>query len=210
MSEDLSTRDRIVEASTALFRSQGAVGTGLKQITNASGAPWGSLYHYFPDGKDQLIAEAIRRAGDHYAEAMRKAFAKSDTPAAAVRRYFEAAARNLTNSDFADGCPIGTVTLEVASTNDALRAVCAEVFAMLARTVADGLEAAGIDRESSRQFADQFLVGLEGALVLSRARRDAAPLRHAGALLAAAVEAATAKPTDRTATAPGRPRGRGR
>src|ERR1700704_2934259 len=58
-----TTRDRIVDASAELFRRQGYAATGVKQIVTEAQAPFGSLYHFFPGGKQGLGAEAIRTSG---------------------------------------------------------------------------------------------------------------------------------------------------
>src|SRR5205807_1704628 len=62
------TRERILDVSADLFRKQGMAGTGIKQILRGADAPFGSLYHHFPGGKDELAAETIKRAGTQYAE----------------------------------------------------------------------------------------------------------------------------------------------
>ena len=48
------TKERIVNASAELFRRQGYTGTGLKQVVAEADAPFGSLYHFFHGGKEQL------------------------------------------------------------------------------------------------------------------------------------------------------------
>jgi AcrR family transcriptional regulator len=63
-----STRDRIVTATAELFRRQGYNGTGLKQVTQAAGAPVGSVYHFFPGGKDELAETVILTSGRVYQE----------------------------------------------------------------------------------------------------------------------------------------------
>ena len=57
------TRQRLVQASAALLQRQGLPGTGIKQILADAGAPYSSLYHHFPGGKDELAAAAIRASG---------------------------------------------------------------------------------------------------------------------------------------------------
>ena len=57
------TRERILYASAELFRRQGYGGTGLKQVVAQAGAPFGSLYHFFPGGKEQLADEVLRTSG---------------------------------------------------------------------------------------------------------------------------------------------------
>src|SRR5271165_3677256 len=58
-----TTRDRILDSSAELFRRQGYAGTGVKQIVASANAPFGSLYHFFPGGKEQLGAETLRSSG---------------------------------------------------------------------------------------------------------------------------------------------------
>ena len=60
------TRERILDAGAELFRRQGYAGTGLKQLVARADAPFGSLYHHFPGGKDELTAEVIRRSAGFY------------------------------------------------------------------------------------------------------------------------------------------------
>jgi len=202
----MPTRERILDASAGLFRRQGAAATGLKEIVRESRAPWGSLYHYFPEGKEQLIAESLLRTGERYARLMERALAGADPPSAGVLRYFNAAADNLARSDFADGCPVGTVALETANASERIRRVCAEVFGTWQRVVADALTGSGIPRERAAGLAAQFLVGLEGALILSRAQRDEAVLRRAGEVVAAAVDAECSRRSGRSRQAPSRAR----
>jgi AcrR family transcriptional regulator len=202
VNETITTRERILEASAGLFRRQGAAATGLKEIVRESAAPWGSLYHYFPEGKEQLVAESLRRAGERYARLMERAFVDADPPSAGVVRYFSAAADNLAGSDFADGCPVGTVALEAANASERIRLVCADVFATWQRVIADALTRTGIPEDRALGLADQFLVALEGALILSRARRDEGPLRRAGEVVAAAVDAEVSRRPRRTRRAP--------
>jgi TetR/AcrR family transcriptional repressor of lmrAB and yxaGH operons len=56
-------RGPIVDAAVRLFRRQGYAGTGLNDIVDTSGAPKGSLYHYFPDGKASIAVAAVEEAG---------------------------------------------------------------------------------------------------------------------------------------------------
>ena len=57
------SRDRLLDAAVDLLQRQGYHGTGLNELLERSEAPRGSLYHYFPGGKEQIGAEAIGRAG---------------------------------------------------------------------------------------------------------------------------------------------------
>lgn len=186
------TRERILESSGELFRRQGYMGTGVKRIIEEAGAPFGSLYHFFPGGKAELGAETIRRSGALYGLLFVEYVGPDVDLVSGVRAFFEGAAETLVETDYADACPIATVALEVSSTNDELRKACADVFDAW---IAGGLERfamAGIDRDHARVLVIQMLAGLEGAFVLSRALRSTEPVTVAGEAAAAAVEAALA------------------
>src|SRR5215470_15932717 len=141
------TRARIVQSSAELFRRQGFTGTGVKQIVAEARAPFGSVYHFFPGGKEELGAEAIRWSGALYGQLIDEFFTPGADPAAAVREFFAAAAATLAETGYADACPIATVALEVSSASEPMREACAEVFSSWISVTADRLAAAGITRE---------------------------------------------------------------
>src|SRR4051812_40810317 len=98
------TRDRILAASSELFRQRGYAGTGLKAILAASDAPYGSLYHFFPGGKEELGAEALRVGGHVYLELVEAIFTPEADVVQATRDFCDGAAVVVEASDFADAC----------------------------------------------------------------------------------------------------------
>lgn len=184
------TRERIVDAGAELFRRHGYVGSGVKQIVAAAQAPFGSLYHFFPGGKEQLAEEVIRRSGALFGQLLPAIFDPAPDVVTAVRTFFLGAAENLRESGYADACPIATVALEVASTSEPLRKATADVFESWIAAGAERFAAAGIPAHRARELAIAMLAALEGAFVLARAARTTAPLEIAGETVAAAVEAA--------------------
>lgn len=187
------TRDRIVGASAELLRRQGYNATGVKQIVTEAQAPFGSIYHFFPGGKEELGAAAVRSSGATYALLLPAVFDPAPDPVTGARAFFAAAAEHLRESGWADACPIATVALEVSSTSEPLREACAEVFESWVAAGAERFEAAGIAPERSRALAIGLIAALEGAFVLARAQRTVEPLAVAGELVAASVEWALAE-----------------
>src|SRR5437867_12315923 len=96
----VGTKERIVERSAELFRRQGFASTGVKQIVAEASAPFGSLYHFFPGGKEQLGEEVIRSSGAAYAQLIDVFFLPGADPVAATRAFFSAAAQTLKESDY--------------------------------------------------------------------------------------------------------------
>src|SRR3954447_23500322 len=105
-------------ATADLFRRQGYNGTGVKQIVAEASAPFASLYHFFPGGKEELGAEVIRWSGAMYGLLWLEIVRPERDIARGVRNFFKGAADALVETDYADACPIATVALEVASTSE--------------------------------------------------------------------------------------------
>lgn len=184
------TRDRILENSAELFRRQGYSATGVKQIVTAAQAPFGSLYHFFPGGKEQLGAEAIRLSGKMYELLIPAAFGPAPDLVTGVRTFFNAAGDHLRETDYEDACPIATVALEVSSTSETLRRACADVFDSWVRAGTALYEEAGLPPHRARELTIAMINALEGAFVLARAQRSTEPLAVAGDLVAGAVQRA--------------------
>jgi AcrR family transcriptional regulator len=191
-----ATRDRLLTATNELFRRRGYHGTSLKQVTAAAAAPIGSLYHFFPGGKDDLARAVILSSGDAYRQLFELIADAAAGPADAVTDFFEGAADVLEETDYIDPCPIGTVAREVASSNETLRHATADVFDSWIDAAASRFEAAGVGREDAGQLATTIVAALEGGFVLARARRDSETLRATGRgirrLVERAIEAVSA------------------
>src|SRR5579875_3329489 len=181
--ERLPTRARILYATAELFRRQGYTGTGLKQIVAEARAPFGSLYHHFPGGKEQLALEVIRVGGTFFQSLVSAVYDAQPSAEASVRAVFAGAAETLEATDFEDACPIATIALDVASTSDALRQATAAVFEQWTTSLTARL--------GEREQALAVLAALECAFVLCRAQRTTAPMHAAGEMAAAFVSRAT-------------------
>jgi AcrR family transcriptional regulator len=174
------TRERIVEATAALFMQQGYSASGLKTIAEASEATTGSLYHFFPGGKAELAAATLRHAGARYEELVMAVIDAAPDPVTAMRDCFAAAAELLRVTDYADACPIATVALEVASSDEPLRLVTAEIFDGWLRAATERFEAEGIPPDRARDLGTLFIAALEGGFLLSRAAKDTAAMDSLG------------------------------
>src|ERR1043166_9712099 len=131
------TKERIVSAGAELLRRQGYNGTGVKQIFTAAESPFGSLYHFFPGGKEQLGAETIRWSGARYGELIDLIFDPAPDVVTAVENFFAGAADTLRETGYDDACPIATVALEIASSSEPLREATHDVFESWLRATTD-------------------------------------------------------------------------
>lgn len=186
---DSATRDRILEAAAELYRRQGMPATGIKQISAAAEAPYGSIYHHFPGGKEAISVEVIRREGLRYGAFVGAQLETTD-PLTGIPTLFENAGKLLESQDYSESCSIETIALEVASTNERLRLESAEVFESWLTGLATWFGQLEITEPERRRLALITLTALEGAFVLCRTLRSIEPIVVAGHGVQAAVQAA--------------------
>lgn len=189
---ELGTRERILQATAELYRRQGMSATGLKQISGAAKAPFGSIYHHFPGGKEAISVEVIRSEGIRYGEFVGAQLADTD-PATGIPQLFESAGRLLQSQDYSEACSIETIALEVASTNEVLRQESATVFENWLTGLARWFGQLDVDEATSRRLAVITLTALEGAFVLCRTLRSVEPIIAAAQGVQAAVTATLAE-----------------
>lgn len=200
-----TTKDRILDTTAELFHRYGYNGTGLKQIVADANAPFGSVYHFFPGGKAQLGEEVLRRSGQMYLELVLGVFDAAPDVLSGVKDTFTGAAEVLRATDYVDACPIATVALEVASSNEMLRQATADVFETWVVALMARFTEAGIGGPEARSLAIVLIELLEGAFVLSRAARSTEALVAAGDAAVALVRASMDSPPAPRRRRPARP-----
>jgi AcrR family transcriptional regulator len=167
----------MVHSAAQLMRERGLAGTGMREVAEHANAPRGSLQHYFPDGKDQLVTEALAWVSASVSSPLRR-MAAADPPVPArevVAKMFRSWRRFLGGSDFLDGCPlVATITDAVA--NDVLREAARASFQEWHGALTDALWRGGLTKVRAQRLAVVVISSLEGAIVLCRAQRNLAPL----------------------------------
>ncbi|MCO5997944.1 TetR/AcrR family transcriptional regulator [Actinoallomurus rhizosphaericola] len=178
------TSARLVESMLELIQRHGYSGTGLNAVVEHAGAPKGSLYFHFPQGKEALGEHAVALAAARFGSLIAESALTSATPGEVIRRVIDVLAGMLTDSDYAMGCPVSVVTLEMGARNQRLRHACADAFESWITPVTDYLVAHGRSRPAARSTATAVVSMVEGAMIVSRAQRSTEPLRCAAATLA--------------------------
>lgn len=176
------SRQRLLEASIDLLRGQGLAGIGINDVVRASGAPKGSVYHFFPGGKAQIAHEALSAYAPRVRAFIEEALDSRDTPPERVRALFDAFARRVEQADFSRSCPIGTVSLDLGADEEGLQHTLAAALADWADAIARRVDLG--DPARTRSYARLLLTAIEGAYVRARAERSGRPFREAGEWLA--------------------------
>ncbi|MDE2364518.1 MAG: TetR/AcrR family transcriptional regulator [Hyphomicrobiales bacterium] len=188
-----SQRDKIVRATADLLRRRGYAATGLAEVIETSRAPKGSLYHYFPGGKEELATAAIAYAAERVRITLSELAATQQTPAAILRAYGVLVAGWLAQSGFRDGCPITTTALETAPEKADLTKAARDAFAGWCGIFEERLIASGLGPERARRLSRLAIMALEGALIVARVEQSGEPILSATADVAAMIESESAR-----------------
>jgi AcrR family transcriptional regulator len=178
----LRARDRLLRSTEEMLREVGMAGTGIKEVVARSGAPIGSLYHYFPGGKAQLVTEALKANGGKSRQLLQRFFDRHRTASEALRALFETAADGFERGGAHKACAIGTVTLDLEPQDAAIRVICSQTFDGWLEVITPHLPFG--DERSRRAFGVLIIAALEGAFILGKAAHSGDPFREIGRCLA--------------------------
>jgi len=182
-------RERMVFSAAQLIRRDGVSATGMREVAAHAGAPRGSLQHYFPGGKEQLVNEAVDWAGRYAGKRIARFLAELPEPtpsglfAAMVRQWTE----EFRTIGYASGCPVAAAAVDCAESTGSTRSAAAAAFARWSRPLSEALTDLGVPPDRSEPLATLMISSLEGALLIARTERDVRALtavsRELGPLL---------------------------
>jgi AcrR family transcriptional regulator len=183
----------MVFSAAQLIRRDGVAATGMREVAADAEAPRGSLQHYFPGGKEQLVNEAVGWAG-RYAENRAARFLAA-LPEPTPGGLFAEMVRQWTDeyeaAGFAGGCPVAAATVDCAQSTVSTREAASAAFATWSSSVARALAEMRVPEERAAALATLMISALEGAILIARAERNVRALttvaQELGPLLDAAV-----------------------
>lgn len=189
---DRGPRGRMVFSAAQLLRRGGVAAVGMREVAAHAEAPRGSLQHYFPGGKEQVINEAVSWAGRYAARRVPRFLAELDEPTPSA--LFAAMARQWTGdleaAGVLPGCPVAAATVDTAQVAESTRTAAVEAFANWRQAVADALTGMGVPPDRAGPLATVMISALEGAIVISRAERSPSALTTVTRELAPLLDAA--------------------
>ncbi|QDG74605.1 TetR/AcrR family transcriptional regulator [Labrenzia sp. PHM005] len=186
-------RKPIIDTAVTLFRRQGYASTGLNDIVDHSGAPKGSLYHYFPEGKVSIAVAAVEEAGRRVAETLEDLSRKTETTGDLLKAHARLLASWMKQSGFRDGCPITTVLLELAPNERLISQAGRKAYSARIGILREQLIADGYTHDRAQRLAQLCTSALQGALIQARIERSGEPIETAASELAEMLESANPK-----------------
>lgn len=171
-----SSKDRLIRTASRLFQLQGYHATGLNQITQESGAPKGSLYYYFPNGKEELAIEAVRLTAAFVTERIEDGLQHSTDSVEAIQYFIKHMAEGFQKENHIEGVPIAAVALETSLISDSLRKECQSAYTQFQNAFTKKLRQAGYEEEKAKELGGVINSMIEGAFLLSFTMGNSDPL----------------------------------
>jgi TetR/AcrR family transcriptional repressor of lmrAB and yxaGH operons len=170
-----STRTNMLISAAEVLRERGAAGVTIDEVLARSGAPRGSVYHHFPDGRNQILTEALQYAGEAITEVIDEAVTNGGMYL--VRQFVEFWEDLLVESDFTAGCPVVAAAIGSADDEPQLTTVAGSIFSHWRDALTRAFVSDGFDEPDAASLAIMCIASLEGAMVLCRSTRSVDPLR---------------------------------
>jgi TetR/AcrR family transcriptional regulator, lmrAB and yxaGH operons repressor len=172
------SRAALIDTAATLFRRQGYAATGLNQILGEAGVKPGSLYHHFPQGKQQLAAAVVDNVGAAIERLLRRFLAGGLPVPDIIDRWVDLLVSGL-SADRRDGCPIEPIATESVNASPLVREASARAFTGWCKAIEERLRAEDWPAGEAESVAVAVISLIEGALILSRIAVDEGALEAA-------------------------------
>ena len=185
------TRDIFVERTQNLLLRQGGLDVSLTSVLRACGANKGSLYHFFPEGKEELLVAAMQRQSECALSSNKAFLASSKSTGEAVFRLAKSLATMIESENCPEFLPFSAAGSITDEASEALRTLCAETLESLERLYADSLREEGLPTKLAKSLASVIISTIEGALLQARTRGTSLPLKNAAIHLRGLIDSHT-------------------
>jgi AcrR family transcriptional regulator len=170
MAGSATTRAQIITAADRLFYEQGFEHTSFTAIADAVGISRGNFYYHFRT-KDEILAAVIDSRVGHTRDMLRQWEAETADPVERIRRFVRIVLTN--GPDIRDfGCPVGTLTAELAKLRHPSRPEAIALFALFRDWLAEQFTALGRERSAADAAALHVLAFSQGVATLANAFGD--------------------------------------
>ncbi|RUW32599.1 MULTISPECIES: TetR/AcrR family transcriptional regulator [unclassified Mesorhizobium] len=168
-------RDQLLGIVAEVFREHGYEGASLALIGEATGLGKGSLYHFFPGGKEEMARAVIAHIDGWFEDNVFAPLRDNSDPRTGIGQMLDA-----TDSYFRSGrriCLIGAFALD--ESRDLFAGQIRDYFGRWVTQLAEALTQVGHERAKATELAEETVAAIQGALTLARAADDASVFSRA-------------------------------
>lgn len=176
MKRKTGSREKMIQAACMLFQAKGFHATGLNEILEKSGAPKGSLYYHFPNGKEELALAAVELASEIIQGKIQEGLSRHSDPVLAIEEVIKNMALALESDGKLQNISISLIAMETYLTSETLRKACKQSFAALEERYAAKLLEAGMAEDMARELGLVIQLMIEGGITVAVTQKDTLPL----------------------------------
>lgn len=173
-----NTKDIFIDTASSLFANQGYHATGISEILKKSNAPKGSLYYYFPQGKEQLAQEALQKTAEKISTEILDVLAKASTPLKGLQQHLIYIAQKIEKDLFQPNVSISLIALETFSSNEIIRLECERIFQQIQNIYKNSFLKMNLQEKYADFLAMTMVMLTEGAITLSLTQKNTQPLHQ--------------------------------
>lgn len=173
-----NTKDIFIDTASSLFANQGYHATGISEILKKSNAPKGSLYYYFPQGKEQLAQEALQKTAEKISTEILDVLSKASTPLEGLQQHLIYIAQKIEKDLFQPNVSISLIALETFSSNEIIRLECERTFQQIQNIYKNSFLKMDLQEEYADFLAMTMVMLTEGAITLSLTKKNTQPLHQ--------------------------------
>lgn len=173
-----NTKDIFIDTASFLFANKGYHATGISEIIKKSNAPKGSLYYYFPQGKEQLAQAALQRTALRIYNELTDIFTSAETPLQGMQNHLLLIAKKIEADMFQPNVSISLMALETFASNEKLRLECDNIFKQIQNIYYRELLKILKNKEYASFWAMHMVILTEGAITLSLTQKNTKPLHQ--------------------------------
>jgi len=175
------SRASMVRSAASLIQRRGVTATSFSEVLADSGAPRGSIYHHFPQGKEQLAEDAIRWTSERVLAHQRAC--RATTASGVLSCFIDMWRQVVVASKGAAGCVVAGVAIDTVAEAPGLIDVVRATFRSWSALLTEQLMAVGVPARRASAIAVSTVASMEGALILCRAEGTSEPLETVAAEL---------------------------
>ncbi|WP_338472353.1 TetR/AcrR family transcriptional regulator [Niallia sp. XMNu-256] len=173
----MDTKTLIIETATTLFQQKGFKSVGLNEILNACKITKGSMYHHFPNGKEELLIACLRLMNEAITDDMQSIYSQYPTTLEATRAMIDILMERFEKDGTITGYTFTSIVREMESLSEPVRNASNLLYRQIIKICSDKLVADGIPEDKAYSTALMITASIEGGILLSLSKNDTIPLQ---------------------------------
>jgi len=173
----MDTKSLLIDIATTLFQKKGYLGVGLNEILKACNISKGSLYHHFPNGKEELLIACLHSLNETITTDMEKIFQDNPSTQIAIQAMIEKLVIQFDREGMITGYTFSSIVREMGTLSEPVRNACALLYTNILRICTNKLVEDGFSQETAHSIALLMTASIEGGIMLCLAQKATSPLK---------------------------------